>query len=119
MYKRQVDNLVGLKENVIIGRLIPVTQELLHKYYGEDGEGLDSSVSENDGATVAEVESDKIILSDDVLSETPEDTSAEESEDVEAELSDADDIEEPTDDEIAQVSEENLEAEEGEEEKES
>ncbi|PIQ73543.1 DNA-directed RNA polymerase subunit beta' [Candidatus Roizmanbacteria bacterium CG11_big_fil_rev_8_21_14_0_20_36_8] len=29
----KVDNLLGLKENVIIGRLIPVTQELITKYY--------------------------------------------------------------------------------------
>ena len=28
----QVDNLIGLKENVIIGRLIPVTEELINKY---------------------------------------------------------------------------------------
>jgi ribosomal protein S17E len=26
--------LLGLKENVIIGRLIPVTEELIDKYYG-------------------------------------------------------------------------------------
>jgi len=32
--KGQIDNLVGLKENVIIGKLIPVTQKLL------EGEGL-------------------------------------------------------------------------------
>ncbi|OGK38668.1 DNA-directed RNA polymerase subunit beta' [Candidatus Roizmanbacteria bacterium RIFCSPHIGHO2_12_FULL_41_11] len=31
--KGQVDYLMGLKENVIIGRLIPVTQELINKYY--------------------------------------------------------------------------------------
>ncbi len=31
--KGQVDYLLGLKENVIIGRLIPVTQELIDKYY--------------------------------------------------------------------------------------
>jgi DNA-directed RNA polymerase subunit beta' len=31
----QVDYLLGLKENVIIGRLIPVTQELIDKYYGK------------------------------------------------------------------------------------
>ncbi len=36
--KGQVDHLLGLKENVIIGRLIPVTKELLNKYYGEGGE---------------------------------------------------------------------------------
>jgi len=29
----QVDYLYGLKENVIIGRLIPVTEELINKYY--------------------------------------------------------------------------------------
>jgi DNA-directed RNA polymerase subunit beta' len=34
--KGQVDHLLGLKENVIIGRLIPVTQELLQKYYGRE-----------------------------------------------------------------------------------
>lgn len=33
--KGQVDYLLGLKENVIIGRLIPVTQELIEKYYGK------------------------------------------------------------------------------------
>jgi len=32
--KNQTDNLLGLKENVIIGRLIPVTKELIDKYYG-------------------------------------------------------------------------------------
>ncbi len=32
----QVDHLLGLKENVIIGRLIPVTAALLNKYYGEE-----------------------------------------------------------------------------------
>jgi len=31
--KNQTDNLLGLKENVIIGRLIPVTKELIDKYY--------------------------------------------------------------------------------------
>ncbi len=31
--KGQVDSLLGLKENVIIGRLIPVTKELIDKYY--------------------------------------------------------------------------------------
>ena len=33
--KGQVDYLLGLKENVIIGRLIPVTAELIDKYYGK------------------------------------------------------------------------------------
>jgi DNA-directed RNA polymerase subunit beta' len=33
--KGQVDYLLGLKENVIIGRLIPVTEELIKKYYGK------------------------------------------------------------------------------------
>ena len=32
--KGQIDYLLGLKENVIIGRLIPVTKELMEKYYG-------------------------------------------------------------------------------------
>lgn len=32
--KGQIDYLLGLKENVIIGRLIPVTKELIDKYYG-------------------------------------------------------------------------------------
>lgn len=31
----QIDYLLGLKENVIIGRLIPVTKELINKYYGK------------------------------------------------------------------------------------
>ena len=31
----KVDYLLGLKENVIIGRLIPVTKELIDKYYGK------------------------------------------------------------------------------------
>jgi len=30
-----VDKLLGLKENVIIGRLIPVTQDLITKYYSQ------------------------------------------------------------------------------------
>jgi DNA-directed RNA polymerase subunit beta' len=33
--KGQVDSLLGLKENVIIGRLIPVTAALIEKYYGK------------------------------------------------------------------------------------
>jgi len=33
--KNQVDHLLGLKENVIIGRLIPVTKELIDKYYSK------------------------------------------------------------------------------------
>jgi len=33
--KGQADYLLGLKENVIIGRLIPVTTELIDKYYGK------------------------------------------------------------------------------------
>ncbi len=33
--KGQVDYLLGLKENVIIGRLIPVTKELIDKYYSK------------------------------------------------------------------------------------
>lgn len=33
--KGQVDYLLGLKENVIIGRQIPVTKELMDQYYGK------------------------------------------------------------------------------------
>ena len=33
--KGQVDYLLGLKENVIIGRRIPVTRELMDQYYGK------------------------------------------------------------------------------------
>jgi DNA-directed RNA polymerase subunit beta' len=33
--KGKIDYLYGLKENVIIGRLIPVTKELLDKYHGQ------------------------------------------------------------------------------------
>ena len=33
--KGQVDYLLGLKENVIIGRLIPVTTELIERYYSK------------------------------------------------------------------------------------
>ncbi|MDH7476684.1 MAG: DNA-directed RNA polymerase subunit beta' [Microgenomates group bacterium] len=33
--KGQIDYLLGLKENVIIGRLIPVTKELVEKYYSK------------------------------------------------------------------------------------
>ena len=33
--KGQVDYLLGLKENVIIGRLIPVTKDLIEQYYGK------------------------------------------------------------------------------------
>jgi len=33
--KGNIDYLLGLKENVIIGRLIPVTRELIEKYYGK------------------------------------------------------------------------------------
>ena len=50
--KGQVDGLVGLKENVIIGRLIPVSEELLTQYYGdvETTQALSASV---DGSPVA------------------------------------------------------------------
>src|SRR3989338_6740844 len=43
--KGQVDNLIGLKENVIIGRLIPVTEELLNKYYGPKEEKVQTEES--------------------------------------------------------------------------
>ena len=33
--KNQMDHLLGLKENVIIGRLIPVNQDLIEKYYSK------------------------------------------------------------------------------------
>jgi len=33
--KGQIDYLLGIKENVIIGRLIPVTSDLIGKYYGK------------------------------------------------------------------------------------
>jgi DNA-directed RNA polymerase subunit beta' len=33
--KGQIDGLMGLKENVIIGRLIPVNEELITKYYNQ------------------------------------------------------------------------------------
>ena len=33
--KGQIDHLIGLKENVIIGRLIPVTEQLIDKYYSQ------------------------------------------------------------------------------------
>ncbi|MEN9327199.1 MAG: hypothetical protein RI947_7 [Candidatus Parcubacteria bacterium] len=33
--KGQIDYLMGLKENVIIGRLIPVTEQLIEKYYSK------------------------------------------------------------------------------------
>jgi len=57
----QVDNLLGLKENVIIGRLIPVTQDLITKYYSQVSKqyandqpaGADETVKED-----AEVPSD-------------------------------------------------------------
>ncbi|OGK16503.1 DNA-directed RNA polymerase subunit beta' [Candidatus Roizmanbacteria bacterium RIFCSPHIGHO2_01_FULL_39_12b] len=59
--KGQVDNLLGLKENVIIGRLIPVTEELLDKYFGDSpkselgtNEMLSSSVTDDVGATVVQ-----------------------------------------------------------------
>ncbi|HLC94649.1 MAG TPA: DNA-directed RNA polymerase subunit beta' [Patescibacteria group bacterium] len=46
--KGQVDELIGLKENVIIGRLIPVTEELLHAYYGEkEPDAKDAVVTES------------------------------------------------------------------------
>jgi DNA-directed RNA polymerase subunit beta' len=50
--KGQVDGLVGLKENVIIGRLIPVSEELLTQYYGDvdTTQALSASV---DGSPVA------------------------------------------------------------------
>lgn len=40
--KGQIDELLGLKENVIIGRLIPVTEELLKKYYRRHYEIVES-----------------------------------------------------------------------------
>lgn len=48
--KGQVDNLVGLKENVIIGRLIPVTGDLLDKYFGDNEESSPESADEQDQA---------------------------------------------------------------------
>jgi DNA-directed RNA polymerase subunit beta' len=57
--KGQIDNLVGLKENVIIGRLIPVTKGLLDKYYGDNSELAQSDMlsadSVDEGAVVAPV----------------------------------------------------------------
>ncbi len=51
--KGQVDYLLGLKENVIIGRLIPVTEELLQKYYGEQIEKKTESETEGNSETLA------------------------------------------------------------------
>lgn len=80
--KGQIDNLVGLKENVIIGRLIPVTAELLEKYYG-DGEVIQSaqaadtqqSSAEND---IAEKVAEKALVDDVVEEFVEEDPSDEE-----------------------------------------
>ena len=60
----QVDHLVGLKENVIIGRLIPVTGQLLNEYYGPKDqpvvvEGADPLLA-TEGATVPAVEAEAV-----------------------------------------------------------
>lgn len=56
--KGQADHLLGLKENVIIGRLIPVTAELIEKYYGKfvnkyaDNQPTDQKGTENEDPKV-------------------------------------------------------------------
>ena len=60
----QVDHLVGLKENVIIGRLIPVTGQLLNEYYGPKDqpvvvEGADPLLA-TEGATIPAVEAEAV-----------------------------------------------------------
>ncbi len=53
--KGQVDYLLGLKENVIIGRRIPVTKELMDQYYGKflnqyaDNQSTDKKEEEKKG----------------------------------------------------------------------
>lgn len=71
----QVDSLVGLKENVIIGRLIPVTQALLDKYFGDHAEETpeDESV---DVASESETSAEEALavmetLPDDIVEEGP------------------------------------------------
>lgn len=59
--KGQVDRLLGLKENVIIGRLIPVTETLLEKYFGdpvksEEPELLEAVDADVKKAVIAESE---------------------------------------------------------------
>ncbi|MBI2051148.1 DNA-directed RNA polymerase subunit beta' [Candidatus Roizmanbacteria bacterium] len=56
--KGQIDYLLGLKENVIIGRLIPVTKELIERYYSKfltryaHGESADKTGEEEAGSEV-------------------------------------------------------------------
>ena len=61
--KGQVDNLLGLKENVIIGRLIPVTEELLEKYYGA------GTVASGVAAPVVEEPVEEVVVSPEVVEE--------------------------------------------------
>lgn len=57
--KGQIDHLMGLKENVIIGRPIPVTSELLEKYYGDSSvdstENVENAKATDISEMVAEV----------------------------------------------------------------
>ena len=48
--KGQVDYLLGLKENVIIGRLIPVNKELLDKYYGVETLAAENEIKTEEAA---------------------------------------------------------------------
>ena len=59
--KGQIDYLLGLKENVIIGRLIPVTEDLINKYYTQ----FQSSYANNKSAgEEKQVEETKKVISD-------------------------------------------------------
>lgn len=57
--KGQVDHMRGLKENVIIGRLIPVTEELLTDYYSEDKEIVEAQ--EKDGSQEQDASETEVI----------------------------------------------------------
>jgi DNA-directed RNA polymerase subunit beta' len=65
--KGQVDGLLGLKENVIIGRLIPVREDLLKLYYGD---GASQSVTNE--AKPEEIS--EPLVAEEVLVAEPEET---------------------------------------------
>jgi len=63
----QVDSLLGLKENVIIGRLIPVTEDLLNQYYGSNAQEetllVEGTETVDAGLVVSEEEENKSVES--------------------------------------------------------
>ena len=89
--KGKVDHLVGLKENVIIGKLIPAGTGL--KHYGDIK--LDTGIPENTDHVEEIAEDDDIVPVEDELPEEPEEEIAEDTEeDFSEEETDSTDTEE-------------------------